>query len=285
VKPHPPLDPPAPYDRYYDKVDIPPAVAEESEFPDKPTAVTNKMDRSLIEEGNRGPAVRRFYGLITLIDHAVGEIMQGLERSGKADNTIVLFTSDHGDYMGDHFMTGKEFFHDPAARVPLIAAGPGIHRGGSAATLAGHVDILPTVLDFAGVALPSRLDGISLRSAMHEPSKQLREELFGELHRGIKTLDGVRWIGQKMIRTLRHKYIFYSRGFVRDAFEEELYLMESDPNELRNRAAEYPALCRELRDRILQWQVHIQANQLYPVDDRYPLSRLDPKTGKVSYDP
>ena len=284
VKPHPPLDPPRPYDTYYAEANLPEPRARESELSTKPSAVRNKMDREVVaDRESRQRQTRRFYGLMTLIDRAIGDIVDALGESGRLENTIILFTSDHGDYMGDHYLTGKEFFHEPSAGVPFILSGPGIASGKATDALAGHVDILPTFLELAGAEVPNRLEGCSLAPVLRDPEVTVRDVIFGELHRGIKTPQGVWWTGQKMAATQRHKYIYYSRAWQGEGFEEELYDLQRDPHEFDNLADTETETCREMRDLILAWQVDTQVNQLYPEDDRYPLTFFDPKSGGVAY--
>jgi arylsulfatase A-like enzyme len=285
VKPHPPYDPPAPFDTYYTSADLPEPRARRSELTSKPHSVRNKMNRSLVYDRERGEsAARRYFGLVSLIDRSIGEIMNTLSDTGERENTIVLFTSDHGEFLGDHFMTGKEFFYEASASIPLIFNGPGVYRGGVTSALAGHVDLLPTLLDIAGLEVPKRRDGISLGEVLQNPDKNTeRDVLFGELHRGIRTDSGIWWIGQRMATDRRYKYIYYVNAWKTGGTEEELYDLIEDGAEFNNLADEKPQVCRRLRDALLAWEINSLPNSLYPIDDRYPLAHYVPEEDRVEY--
>lgn len=288
VKPHPKFDPPAPWNTMYDSTEIPLPNTDVSELENKPSAVTQSMRPDRLEDIDAWrKKARLYYSLISLVDHAVGQIMDSLKESGLLENTLVLFTSDHGEFLGDHFFIAqKEFFHEPSGSIPFICAGPGVIPGAVCDNVVGQIDLFPTVLEAAGIPVPHRAQGISLSPYLSEPTTpSLREALFGELLRGIHTPEGLWWTGHKMVRTDRYKYLYYSRGWREPGFEEELYDIGEDPKEMNSLDKEKPHICREMRDRLLEWEVNTQIDSLYPVDDRYPLAEFDPASGQIRYRP
>ena len=113
-----------------------------------------------------------------MLDRGIGPILRALEDSGQTDNTIVVFTSDHGDSLGDRGMINKRAFYEEVARVPLIVHVPWISKseqrvGGSI----GHTDLVPTLLDLMGEDVPDHLQGVSRRDVL-EGSNVLSDDVF-----------------------------------------------------------------------------------------------------------
>ena len=104
-----------------------------------------------------------YYGMVSLVDHSVGRIIEAVDRLGRRDDTVILFLSDHGDYLGDHGMYGKGLPYESALRTPLIARGPGIAAGLTIDSVESTLDIAPTLLDMADVAEPEGVQGCSLK--------------------------------------------------------------------------------------------------------------------------
>jgi arylsulfatase A-like enzyme len=103
-----------------------------------------------------------YYGMISLLDDAIGRILHTLHETGLDRNTVVLFMADHGEYLGDYGLTGKGLLFDCALRVPLLIAGPHIQGGRRMADIASTVDIAPTLLDLANVSEPEGVQGLSM---------------------------------------------------------------------------------------------------------------------------
>ena len=144
--------------------------------------------------------VAHYWGMVALIDDAVGRLLAELDALGRAGDTVVVYTSDHGDLMGDHGLLMKGPFHyDGLLRVPSIWRGPGIAAGRSTTAPVGLVDLAPTLLDLAGVQPPASMQGRSLAAFLHgEAAPDWREgvvtenddELFGIY---LRTLTTDRW--------------------------------------------------------------------------------------------
>ncbi|MCC6144385.1 MAG: sulfatase-like hydrolase/transferase [Candidatus Hydrogenedentes bacterium] len=182
IKPHHPFDPPASWKDAYD--------------PDKLTLTAGWIPECLPRDlaMNPGyfphkklnePALRRamayYYATISHIDAEVGRMLDVLRRKGLYDKTLIIFTSDHGEYLGFHHLLLKgNYMYDPLVRVPLIIRYPGAHGAGTVnGSLVSNIDVAPTILGLAGVAAPESMGGIDLR-----PGDTGREVLFAENRQG-----------------------------------------------------------------------------------------------------
>src|SRR5262249_33934844 len=101
-----------------------------------------------------------YYGMMSEVDDQLGRLFAWLEATGQTDNTVIVFTSDHGETMGDHWILGKLGWFDSAYHVPLIVRGPGVAAPGATVdAFTEHVDVLPTICDLLGAAVPLQCDG------------------------------------------------------------------------------------------------------------------------------
>ncbi len=174
--------------------------------------------------------------LAEFVDAQIGRVLETLRQSEYADNTIVIFTSDHGDHDAAHKLEHKSTFYDEACRIPLIISGPGVTAGrvDRDHLISNGLDLLPTVCDYASVEPPADLKGKSLRP-LAEGKKTLnwREALPVESEIG------------KMIVTRRYKYMVYDRG--RD--EEQVIDLQASPGEMKSMGeeAERQGVLKKLR--------------------------------------
>ena len=179
---------------------------------------------------------RLYYGYISQIDDAIGRVLDHLERKGILDNTVIIYTADHGDLCGERRMMDKHYvMYDEVVRVPLVIRYPTLIEKGirSQAFVTNMLDLVPTVLTLAGAPVPEDLDGISLMPY-----------LCGEQTESIRKYAMVTYNGQqfglytqRMIRNEKYKYVWNPTDM------DELYDMENDPAELVNLA-----LCQEYGD-------------------------------------
>ncbi|MEE2658904.1 MAG: sulfatase-like hydrolase/transferase [Candidatus Latescibacterota bacterium] len=235
--PHPPLDPPHSYLKRYDPARLPGAAFRDSDlethrrlgdidfgFSDPPPSreKTRKMQAA-------------YYAMITLIDDHVGRMLKSLEHNGQLDNTIVIFMSDHGDMVGEHGLMHKGCrFYDPLVRVPLVLSWPGRFSQGLVADgLVELIDLAPTLLDLAGVEVPSRVQGRSLLSLLGGESDpgEHREFVRSEFYHALSPVnrDHIHGTYATMIRTRDHKLCSYhGHDF------GELYDLTKDPGEFEN---------------------------------------------------
>lgn len=178
--------------------------------------------------------VRSYLAATSFVDSQVGRILDALDASGKADNTIIVLWSDHGWHLGEKLITGKNTLWDDSTRVPLIFAGPGVAAGARCHQPAELLDIYPTLIDLCGLPKKSDLDGHSLLPQMQHANAP-REWPAITTHNH----------DNHGIRTDRWRFIQYADG------SEELYEMSADPNEWHNLATNsaYADVLTELR----QW--------------------------------
>jgi arylsulfatase A-like enzyme len=193
-----------------------------------------------------------YYRYVEMVDGAVGRLLDALEDSALAENTIVIFGSDHGDGHGRHRLGLKRFLYDSAARVPLIVSAPGRLAEGARDTahLVSGVDLAPTLCDFAGAPPPPLCRGRSLRPILEGRGVEWRDFVAAQ-----SAVDG------RMIRTPDCKYIAYKGDPV-----EQLFDMRNDPWETKNLAAD-PRFASTLEDhrRLLrEWESTLDNAPLSP---------------------
>ncbi|MFB3828902.1 MAG: sulfatase [Bryobacteraceae bacterium] len=274
-KPHAPRTVPAPFDSLYDGVEIPMAppvsLAYIQSLP-KPVQAQilrgkprYNMDRTLLQWDYRS-----YYGLITAVDRQVGRILDELEKSGQANNTIVVFTSDHGDQMLAHGLEGKNVFFEESVHVPLLVRYPERLQPGKRTELIEAMDVCPTLLDLCGLPVPEECQGRSFAQITGGPGGyRPREFVFSEniipevITGGAlnmpfepgKGVGGIPHPDAKMIRTKKWKLNYYPSG------AGELYDLENDPQEYRNLYADgRESVIRELKGLLLDLLITADEN-------------------------
>ena len=185
-----------------------------------------------------------YYRLIERVDRAVGRILDGLEETGLDEETVVIFTSDHGDMHGAHQLQQKWVLYEESVRVPLIVAGPETRGGVTDDRLVSNgLDLVPTICAYAGVAVPDALRGYSLRGpARGEDPDDWRSYLVTQTTSPFAA---------RMVRTPAYKYAVYDRGRP----PEQLFDMRTDRDELVNLAVddEHEAVLERHRELLLDW--------------------------------
>lgn len=176
--------------------------------------------------------VRSYLACTSFVDAQIGRLMEALESSGQAQNTVIVIWGDHGWHLGEKGITGKNTLWDRSTKVPLIFAGPGVTKGGRVTQPAELLDIYPTLTELCGLPARTDLEGISL-------VPQLLDARTPRSRPAITSHNQ----GNHGIRTERWRYIRYADG------SEELYDCSSDPNEWRNLATlpESAATIKELK--------------------------------------
>jgi arylsulfatase A-like enzyme len=177
-----------------------------------------------------------YYRMIEKVDAEIGAVLDALRVAGLAENTLIIFTSDHGECAGSHRFNQKTVFYDESARVPLIIVWRDKLWHGTTDRLVNiGVDLLPTMLDFAGLTVPEHLPGRSLKPVvLGGATDSWRDFIVVENHMAqAGEVDGVKpQLKGRMVRTARYKYCAYSAGERR----ESLVDMQVDPGETRNLA-------------------------------------------------
>lgn len=185
-------------------------------------SITRKKDQLNLPDDLARQAIQAYYASITFADAQLGRILDVLDETGLADNTVVLFTSDHGYHMGEHGHYQKTTLFENATRVPLIVAGPGTTAQGQAAnTLAEMTDFYPTLAELCGLTAPAHLSGVSLAPVLKDPSSTPRESALTQFENGYS------------IRTPRYRYTEWGADGSEGA---ELYDHQTDREELVNLA-------------------------------------------------
>jgi choline-sulfatase len=187
-----------------------------------------------------------YYRMIESVDKQVGVLLDWLGNSGKSDNTVIVFTSDHGDAQGAHLWNQKTVFYDESSRVPFIISCPAkLESGVSERLCQVGIDLMPTLCDAAGIAVPSDIPGISL---LDESSLQQRSWIAAEtcFVQGAVSDLFPPLVDGRMIRSQQFKSCVYDTGDCR----ESLVDMQNDPGEMRNLAGvpEYAEVLAEHRD-------------------------------------
>lgn len=216
--PHPPLVPLQTYlDFYRDLAIDAPVVGDWARADDLPYGLQSTTARGDEHSAVQTEMARRaFYALCTHIDHSLRVLIGTLREEGVLGNTMICFTSDHGDMLGDHRMWAKRLFYEGSANIPMILLGvEGDERVGFNRTddrLVGWRDVMPTLLDLAGVEIPDTVEGVSMVRA------EKRDWFYGEIGEDAHAT--------RMIRERRYKLIYYATGNRRQLFD-----LESDPRE------------------------------------------------------
>jgi arylsulfatase A-like enzyme len=188
---------------------------------------------ALLTEVEQLGILAAYWGMIAQLDHNIGRVLRALEQRGLGHDTLVIFTSDHGDFMGDHQMMLKGPIHYEALiRVPLIVRGPGFEAGAVSDDPVGTIDLFPTATESCGVAAPAHLEGRPLQ---------------GEARESVLTEDDI-LRGAMAFRTLTTKRYRITRN-AHDPAGGELYDLQEDPGELVNLWGE--ASRGRLRDELL----------------------------------
>jgi len=195
-----------------------------------------------------------YYALVSHVDDQVGRILDALARQGRADDTLVLFTSDHGEHLGDHGRIQKGApGYDSCSHVPLLMCYAGGFAGGQRHSgLVECVDIVPTILDYCGIQTPPQMQGRSLRPLLDGKGYEERQSVFIE-HRFPF---GASW---KTVRTDHYKLCVSGDG------RRELYDLRNDPHELCNVAADerYDGTLADMRAELVR--------RWFDVESQYPL--------------
>ncbi|MDW3217143.1 MAG: sulfatase-like hydrolase/transferase [Acidimicrobiales bacterium] len=239
--PHHPLAPPEPWYSRHDPADI--ELPTTYDDPGHGWPAHLEMIRGLPADANShgayvvpfGPtpeqaqaAIAATYGMVEAIDHGVGRILATLERLGTLDDTIIVFTSDHGDMMGDHGLIMKLAMHfEGCLRVPLVVRTPG-GSGQRTSSLAAGVDLPATLLDLCGVAGQQGMQGTSLVPVLDDPTATVRDQVLVEDDFPSSKDSRPVPIKTRTLVTEQYRFTRDSDGF------EMLYDLDADPDELDN---------------------------------------------------
>lgn len=228
VGPHSPFDPPTEYADRYRKAEMPDVVP--TVMDGKPEWVRQRdhgFDREAVVA-----AQRQYCGAIEAIDDQVGEMLDALAERGMMDNTYIIFSSDHGEMLGDFGLYAKFVAYEGSLRVPLVVSGPGIEGGRVVDALVELIDINPTICELAGLVPQEHIDAQSFVPVLEGGATEHRSETASVIE------------NFRCVRTREYKLIHNYN----DVFE--LYDLVNDPRELNNISDERPAVFEELHGRL-----------------------------------
>jgi arylsulfatase A-like enzyme len=216
--------------------------------------------KNFARDAVRETVIPAYMGLVKQIDDHLGRLWKFLEAQGQWENTMIVFTSDHGDYLGDHWLGEKDLFHDESVRIPLLIHDPSPQadatRGTRDSRMVEGIDLLPTFIEWLGGTPPEhRLEGASLLPLLHgTPDVTWRDYAISESDYSNRRARGFLGLAPQdaratMVCTERWKGIFHP------CFRPELYDLQNDPQERMDLGddPEHEAVRRELKDRWFEW--------------------------------
>jgi arylsulfatase A-like enzyme len=263
IKPHWPYIVPAPYHDMYGPDDIQPVKRHPCEKQDPHPLLAGYYDhrysRTFSRDDVRDTVIPAYMGLITQIDDQIGRVMSYLEDSGQMEDTMIVFTSDHGDYLGDHWLGEKELFHDQSSRVPLIIIDPSEQAEGTRGTVANElteaIDLVPTFIDFMGGEVPDHIvEGRSLLPVTRDTDRTPREYVISEYDYAARPYlrhlsPDAKSCSLTMIFDGRWKMIWV------EGHRPILFDVETDPDEFHDlgASADYQSEVTRLCGALFQW--------------------------------
>jgi arylsulfatase A-like enzyme len=279
-RPHPPFVAPAPYHAMYDAADMAAPVRaatwedEAAQHPLLRYYLTATRQSSFFQDGQglardmTDAQVRQmratYFGLMTEIDDQLGRVLDHLEATGQMDDTLIVFTCDHGEQLGDHHLLGKVGYFDQSFRIPMIVRDPrrvaDATRGSIVESFTETIDCMPTILDWLGLPVPRQCDGRSLLPFCHGvPPADWRQEVHYEFDfRDIFYSQPESVLGVDMdtaslavIQDREFKYVHFA------ALPPLLFDLDEDPGQFVNRAGDpaYAGIVRDYAQKMLSWRL------------------------------
>lgn len=259
-RPHSPLTAPGRYiRRYRGKVPMPEI---EDGVPETLEPFARRLyDRMLAsnpDEEDILRAIEGYYACVDFVDDCIGELIDGLQRAGALENTIIIYTSDHGEMLGRHGMWAKSVYYEESVRVPLLISGPGISPGYHKTDVpVSLIDLFPTTCSLCGLPVPDELDGVDFSGFLGSPGKVAGPRKFvssscftyGDFitysQEDLARFEASN-LAWRLVRDSRWKYIEMEGG------KRLLFDLENDPEEKDNLAAkaEYSDRCRVMREEL-----------------------------------
>ncbi len=290
IKPHWPYIAPAPYHAMYTGRDIIPPVRSDAERTDPHPVyrafMNQRASRNFSRDEVRERVIPAYMGLITQIDDQLGLLFRFLDQHDLTRRTMIVFTSDHGDYLGDHWMGEKDLFHEVSVKIPLIIADPSppadATRGTTCDALVESIDLAPSFVEWFGGNPPSHiLEGRSLLPFLHGTTPaEWRRHVFSEYDYAMQE---ARLTLHQPIPDCRLFMVFDGRWKMIHApgFRPMLYDLATDPDEFHDLGADprfTPEILR-LRDALLDWalrdhnRITISDAEIAPYAGRAQLQR------------
>ncbi len=240
IKPHPPFEPCEKYLKMYDPEEVPMPIRSENELKPKDRIIDKQNDYKVngienVSDKQLRKIRAHYYGTVTQVDKQIGSILDTLEKYNLRDNTLIIFTSDHGEMLGDHYGFGKRTFYEQSAQVPFIVSWPeGLPAGEKREHLVTLPDIYTTFVTASGGEIKEDIDGKNVIPVCKNKDKKLRDKLYGEHGFGQNLKFMLRWDN--------YKYIYFANGG-----QESLFNLKKDPAELNDIAEDNPEICKKCR--------------------------------------
>jgi len=289
IKPHWPYVAPAPYNDMYGVEDVQPAIKSESELTDTNPLMKLFMERvagkTFGKEEAREKVIPVYMGLITQIDDQLGILFEFMSKRGLLDDTMIVFTSDHGDYFGDHWMGDKDYFHDPSVKVPLIIVDPSSEaehsRGTVDDSLVELIDLIPTFIDYYDGDVPQNiLDGRSLLPKIRNKAIDWREYAISEYdyscqvfrpETGKQPLD----CRSYMVATKEWKLI-HAPGYPPVLFD-----LINDPEEFIDlgQTSEHEGIRQSLFNLLAQWSLQYRQRETWSEEHNIKMTGMEEQLG------
>ncbi|HTR63630.1 MAG TPA: alkaline phosphatase family protein [Candidatus Binataceae bacterium] len=291
LRPHPPFIAPEPYNAMYDPAQVPgftrraSAEEEAAQHPWLAYQLSRRVFRATENEKRLRRLKAVYYGLMSRVDAELGRLFMFLKETGRWNSTMIVFTSDHGEQMGDHWLLGKGGYFDASYQIPLIVRDPreqgDATRGTVVSAFTENVDIMPTMLESIGAEVPLQCDGTSLRPFIESTRRpgQWRSEAHWEFDFRKPDDDTVeRTLGLTMhqctmniIRSERYKYVHFTK------LPPLFFDLEKDPGEFVNLAGDsaYLPLVLEYAQKLLSWRMNHDEQTLTHIvlSEQGPISR------------
>ena len=299
LRPHPPFAAPEPYNQHHDPRQVPAPLRADN--PADEAAQHPLLDYFINHSKYRAPDEIRqtqqdranYFGLIDEVDDNLGRLFACLrERGGYWDDTLIIFTTDHGEQLGDHWLMSKLGFYDQSYHIPLIIRDPrpsaDSARGRQVTGFSENIDVMPTMLDWLGLDIPSQCDGFSLLPAVASGEmpagwrqeahwecdfRNVRDDVV-EKHLGLT----MHQCGLSVIRDEHYKYVHFA------TLPPLFYDLQKDPGEMQNQAENpaYQSRVLEYAQKMLSWKINHADRGLTetmlgeggPVTRRAPLRHL-----------
>jgi len=280
-RPHTPyVAPKIPYFGYYSEAEMPVVTGIEEDQADLPAAALGsyKKEQDRLTEELRRQCIQAYYASISFMDAQVGLVVDSLDQLGLAENTIIVFTSDHGYHMGEHGLWQKMSLFEESARVPLLIVAPGVTSPGTVAHApVSQVDLYPTLAELCSIQSPKNLQGQSLVPMLTKPESTGRGWALTQVSRGggparatvgsDQSSNGGKYFGYSF-RTPKWRYTEWDEG----TRGRELYDHDVDPQELNNLAND-PQVSAKINE--LSGQLRQAVAETFPPSGQTPALRND----------
>ena len=289
IKPHWPYVAPAPYNNMYSSNEVIEAVRSEKELENTNPLMKLFMDRvagkTFAKDKARETIIPVYMGLISQIDDQLGVLFNFMEKNDFMKNTMIVFTSDHGDYLGDHWMGDKDYFHDQSVKIPLIIYDPSkaadSTRGTTDDSLVELIDLLPTFVEYSGGSVANHiLDGQSLLNNVRGNKIKPRDYIVSEYdyscqvfrpETGRMPLD----CRSYMVADKNWKYI-YAPGYPPVLFD-----LKKDPCELNDlgQNAEYKKICEQMFKKLATWSLQYRQRETWSEKHNLHMTGMEEQLG------